>query len=212
MRLGCAMQQRLLVKLRESSDSRKILDFDIENRPLSYWFGDVTTGEITAIAWSFLDPEDVQVRALGEVSMEEMLRDFVEAYDEADMVTGHYIRRHDLPVINAMLLEAGMPLLSNKKTEDTKLDLARLRHLAVSQEALGAMLGIEAPKVGMNQLKWREANRLTDAGIALTKQRVVGDVLQHMQLREALLLRGMLKPPSMWNSIPGGVLAELVGT
>jgi len=198
------------VRLQESkSEKRKILDFDIENRPLAYWYGDATTGEITAIAWSFMDKKDIQVRALGEDDYDTMIDDFVKAFNEADIVTGHYIRGHDLPIINAALLESGKPPLSNKMSHDTKLDLVRLRHLSASQEALGAMLGIASPKVQMNQKKWREANRLTPAGIKLTKERVVGDVKQHMELRAKLLELGLLRVPRMWYSVPGGAIVEL---
>lgn len=136
--------------------------------------------------------------------MEEMLSDFVAAFNEADLVTGHYIRKHDLPLVNAMLLEAGMDPLKSVKTCDTKLDLIKLRHLPASQESLGAMLGIEAPKVGMTQTLWREANRLTPEGIELTKLRCVGDIRQHIEMREQLLLRGLLGEPSYWHSTPGG--------
>lgn len=176
---------------------RKILDFDIENRPLAYWWGDATTGEITAIAWSFNNPGDVAVRALGEVSTREILEDFLEAWNEADVVTGHYIRKHDIPTINAMLFEQGMLPLERKQIHDTKLDFkAGFKHLSASQESLAAMLGIEAPKIQMDQKKWREANRLTPEGIALTKERVIGDVIQHMELRNALIELGWLDPPS----------------
>ncbi len=191
-------------------DERKILDFDIENRPLAYWYGDATTGEITAIAWSWVGDKKVHVRALGENTMEDMLSDFVEVFQEADMVTGHYIRMHDLPVLNGALVEHKMRPLPPKLTSDTKLDLVKVKHLAVSQEALGAMLGIEAPKVGMNQVTWREANRLTPAGIKLTKERVVGDVVQHKLMRAELLRLGLLRVPRMWYTVPGGLaIAEL---
>jgi hypothetical protein len=42
-----------------------ILDFDSENRALSYLGGDFTTKELTGIAWSFGDPEHIEVRTLG---------------------------------------------------------------------------------------------------------------------------------------------------
>jgi hypothetical protein len=197
------------MKLQPSNSKRLILDFDLENRPLSYWYGDVTTGEITAVAWSFNDPKKIEVRALGEDDPKAMLEEFVEAYNKADIVTGHYIRMHDLPLLNAGLLELGLPPLKNKMSHDTKLDLIRLRHLPASQEALGAMLGIDSPKIGMDQKKWREANRLTAEGIALTKKRVVGDVKQHIELRTRMLELGLLRPPRMWYSVPGGSLVEL---
>jgi hypothetical protein len=69
----------------------------------------------------------------------------------------------------------------------------------MSQENLGAMLGIEAPKVKMNMAKWREANRLTQKGLALTYERVAGDVIQHVQLRQALIERKLIGPPRVWN-------------
>lgn len=177
----------------------KILDFDIENRPLSYWFGDVTTSEITAIAWSWVGQKTVYVKLLGRDSAEEMLGYFTQAYDEADMVTGHYIRRHDLPIINGALTELGLGTLGEKLTSDTKLDLAKRWGLPATQEYLAAALGVEAPKIGMSQPDWRDANRLTPDGIKLTKERVVGDVIQHKALRVRLHEEGLLKEPKVWR-------------
>ena len=57
-------------------------------------------------------------------------------------------------------------------------------------------------KQHMSQKDWREANRLTPEGIEKTRQRVASDVFGHMQLRLAMLDRGMLRGPSVWN--PGG--------
>src|SRR5690242_8588722 len=86
----------------------RVLDFDIENRPLSYLGQDYTTGEITAIAASWEGEHHVKVWLLGRDSPDDMLRGFVDLYDQADIVTGHYIRKHDLPIINGALLERGM--------------------------------------------------------------------------------------------------------
>jgi hypothetical protein len=128
-----------------------------------------------------------------------MLEAFSAAYAEADLVTGHYIRRHDLPIIQAALVELELPLLGAKLSSDTRLDLVKFSDIAKSQEALGAMLGLEAPKVGMTQSDWREANRLTRRGIDKTRERVIGDVVQHAELREALLGRGLLRAPRHWR-------------
>ncbi len=186
----------------------RILDLDIENRPLSYWYDGQCTAEITAIAWAWVGSRKVQASVLGEVesawsgrptTVSNMLYDFHCAYDEADMVTGHYLRKHDLPIINAGLIELGMEPLGPKLVSDTKLDLVRFGGLPKSQEALGAMLHLRHPKVQMTQAMWRDANRLTPEGIKLTRKRVVGDVRQHMQLRAALVGEGLLKPPFMWR-------------
>lgn len=136
------------------------------------------------------------------VDGEEMLRRFVLRYDEADLVTGHYIRKHDLPIINGHLMEYGLPLLGPKMTCDTKLDMFSKADIPATQEFLSRTLGIPVDKVYMSQSDWREANRLTPEGIEETRKRVTTDVLQHMLLREEMLRRGMLGPPRVWD--PGG--------
>lgn len=181
----------------------RILDFDCECRPLSYLGSDYTTGEITAIASAWIvngKATRLECHALGEVTGEEMLRAFVERYNEADMVTGHFIRGFDLPLVNGGLLDHNLPPLSDKLAHDTKNDLRRRKYVSASQENLGFSLGTNAPKVQMNQQLWRDANRLTETGIARTKKRVIGDVRQHVQMRERLLELGWLDSPKVWHS------------
>jgi hypothetical protein len=179
----------------------RVLDFDIENRPLSYLGGDWTTADITAIAAGWLDSDEIDCRVLTkrQESGRQMLAWFRSLWDEADMVTGHYIRKHDLPIINGALMEHKLPLLTPKLTSDTKLDLVRRKDLSASQEALGGMYGIDAPKEHMGQHHWREANRLTPHGIEETRRRVVGDVRQHKLLRARLIEAGALKEPKVWR-------------
>jgi hypothetical protein len=186
---------------------KRILDFDIENRPLSYLGSDFTTAEVTAIAWAWTDaPEDVTVYLLGEMPLPLILSRFRTAFDEADLVTGHYIKGHDLPMLNGALMECGMPALGDKCVQDTKLDLLRSKGISLSQESLGAMFRLEHAKESMNQSKWRAANRLSPEGLAEVRRRVVGDVKQHIELRQRLLEMGYLKSPSMWRS--GSARAE----
>ncbi len=116
----------------------RILDLDIENRPLAYLGQDYTTSEITAIAacWDG-EPKSMRCWLLGRDLPQEMLAGIWEMYDQADLVTGHFIRRHDLPKINGALLEYGLWPLPEKLTCDTKLDL--LKHggeISASQENL----------------------------------------------------------------------------
>jgi len=187
--------------IRVSSRPMRVLDFDIENRPLSYLGSDFTTAEVTAMAWAWTDdPENVTVYLLGETELPEILRAFVAAYNEADMVTGHYIKGHDLPMVNGALMEFGMAPLNEKMVQDTKCDLLSAKGLSKSQESLGAMLNLESPKVTMNQAKWRAANRLTPEGLAHVRERVSGDVRQHIELRAKLLELGYLRAPRIWKS------------
>jgi len=176
----------------------KILHFDIENRPLSYW-ADRPSAEVTAIAWSWADSERVDCFLLGEQRAAWMLKEFCWHYNQADMVTGHYIRKHDLPILNGALIDYEIPTLGPKLTSDTKLDMVKKGDLPASQEALCGYFNIPAPKVHMTQADWREANRLTGRGLVKTHDRVVGDVIQHKLLRAEMIKRGLLRPPSVWR-------------
>jgi hypothetical protein len=179
----------------------RVLDFDIENRPLSYLGSDFTTGEVTAIAWAWADqPDDVTVYLLGEHALPDILTAFVEAYGRADLVTGHYIKGHDLPMLNGALMECRMAPLGDMWVQDTKCDLIRSKGLSLSQESLGAMFRLSQQKVGMNQSQWRAANRLTPEGLQEVRERVTGDVKQHLALRLELLKHGYLAPPTKWRS------------
>lgn len=177
---------------------RRVLDFDIENRPLSYLGQDFTTAEITAIAASFGPREPMHCWLLGIHEPVEILEEFRALYDQADMVTGHYIRNHDLPIINGAMLEYGLKPLGPKLTSDTKNDLVASKGVSRSQESISEMLGIELPKIGMSQGMWRSANRLER--LDLTERRVTGDVRQHQAMRAKLLELEMLKPPKLWSA------------
>lgn len=189
-----------------------VLDFDLENRPLSYLGPDWTSAEVTAIAWSWLGERTVKYLLLtadgryvdrhGERrTAREAFEHFRDILVSADVVTGHYVRKHDLPIINAALLESGLPPLPPLLVSDTHADLVRRKDLSASQENLAALLGLPEPKHHMTQTEWREANRLfTDDKLALTRRRVVSDVVQHKALRAELVRRGLLRPPRRWSS------------
>lgn len=204
-------------------EETRILTFDTECRPLSYMGSDYTTGEVTAIAWAWNDePDLVHSFVLGMRcqhimegshlcdkyhfgdSPEDMLGAFWDAYNAADIVTGHYIRGFDLPVINGAMFDHLYATLPEKLTSDTKLDLLKTKYISASQENLAAALGLEHPKVSMNQQKWREANRLTIPGLDLTRERVEGDVRQHIELRNTLIELEWLGPAKHWSPTPGG--------
>jgi len=185
----------------------RVLDLDIENRPLSYLGSDFTTAEVTAVAWAWADqPEEVTVYMLGNTSLGLILHEFVKVYNQADLVTGHFIRGHDLPMLNGALMERQEPSLSEKMSHDTKLDLMRSKGLSLSQENLGAMLRLEHGKHPMNQIQWRAANRLSAEGLLMVRDRVVSDVRQHIELRRRLMQLGYLGPPKLWK--PGHAPAE----
>jgi len=185
----------------QGSKPLRILDFDLENRPLSYWFDGNTTAEVTAIAASWLGETYVDCRllTLEPGSATAMLDWFLDLYNQADMVTGHYIRKHDLPILNAMCLDLGYPPLGSKLASDTQLDLMKRKDLSASQESLAAMFGLPEPKHHMTQQEWRKANRLLPDGMEATRERVTKDVIQHKALRAELITRGFLKAAKVWS-------------
>lgn len=201
-------------------DRVRVLDFDIECRPMAFYGGDWVTKQPTAIAWKWIgERSPVTVVTIGNsydtrqtlAEEVELLEAFREVYREADIVTGHYIRGFDLPILNARMMRHGLPMLEARLAQDTKGDLARAQGMSKSQENLGAMFELSHPKVGMNTTKWELANALTPEGIKETRKRVVGDVRQHVELRRVMLERGYLNPrPRVWSPGAHGATAVYV--
>jgi len=184
--------------LNETTTKLRILDFDIETAPLTYW-GLRPTALITAIASCFADDlSSMTVRLLGRDDPVEMLEEISDKYNEADMVTGHNIRRFDLPMINGALLEHGLEPLKPKMTQDTYLDMKKRGDIPASQEYLLDLFNL-GTKIHMGQHAWRQSNRLRPEGLEKTYKRVSGDVYDHMKLRVHMIQRDLLKAPKVWR-------------
>jgi hypothetical protein len=155
--------------------------------------------QFTAIAWSWVGDDRVSCIVLEQDLNNErwMLEEFLRAYNHADIVTGHYIRKHDLPMLTDHCIRARMALPKSVLTQDT-MDIAKVKGLGKSQENLSTEFKVSAGKHHMNGSLWREANTLSPEGQATARKRVIDDVLQHKQLRVELLERGLLKPPKRW--------------
>lgn len=194
----------------EVAKDLRILDFDVECRPMAWYGGDFVTKEITAIGWRFVDePEENTQCWLLEPSKtlkqhqdkrRAGLRKFLQAYNRADMVTGHWIRGFDLPLVNATCVRLGLTPLSPILAHDTKSDLVRMTGLSKSQQNLAAMLDLKHGKEMMNTALWEAANALVAEGRVESRRRVIGDVNQHVEFRNELIVVGALQPPSVWTS------------
>jgi hypothetical protein len=199
----------------------KILDFDVECRPMAWYAGDMVTKEITAIAWRFvhkpedstkcwlLEPSETWAKHLAK--RQAGLEKFLEAYHEAEMVTGHYIRGFDLPLVNAACFRLGYPPLEQKLAEDTKSDLTKLSGLSKAQQNLAAYLDTKHDKPNMNTHLWEVANALVREGRNESRRRVVGDVNQHVEFRNSLIETGHLCRPRVWYPTANGASSRYAG-
>ena len=177
----------------------RILDFDTECRPMHY-SEFRPESQFTAIAWTWVGEDEVHCVTLNQDLSNElsMLARFMLAYNQADVVTGHYIRKHDLPLLVDHCARAGVPLPKPVLTSDT-MDLVKVKGLGKSQQNLSETFALTAEKHGMSGAAWRSANSLTPEGTADARERVVSDVIQHKALRAELLERGLLKSPKLWR-------------
>lgn len=189
---------------------RKVLCWDLENRPLAYWYDGETTSEITAFGWKWGHEEGVHTLLLNNngrfvkddgktISQRRALEDFTGTLRSADLNYGHNIRSHDLPMLQAHLLRLEMPLLGPVLTCDTLRDLPKRKGMSFSLENLAAFYGLEGEKHSMTQAAWENANRLTRSGIDEARVRVTSDVLLQERLRNKLLELEILKAPRIWR-------------
>lgn len=189
----------------------RYLCFDLESRPLAFWYDGATTAEITAFGWKWSDEETVRTMLLqpdGFLLDSGATVDDVEAYElfrselsRATLVYGHNIRRFDLPLYQAGLLRRELSPLSPLLTTDTLKDYPKRKDMSASLENLARVHGVDRDggKKHMATMDWERANRLEPAGIAEARERVASDVLLQEKLRVRLLELGLLKPPSVWR-------------
>lgn len=189
-----------------SSKPAKVLDFDIETRRIGFHSAGrfAPDGcEPVIIAWGWADGHGLDSTWMAGVwtkrRYKHMLQRWLHAYAEADVVTGHYIRKFDLPILNGACLEMGLGPLPEKLVSDTKTDLINIAGLSQSQENLSAMLELEQHKFHMSDNDWRSVARLTPEGIEEARKRCTKDVAQHQALRERLIEEGFLGRPEVWK-------------
>jgi hypothetical protein len=173
-----------------------ILDFDCES--VATGFGDPqwVPQKVTAIAWSWFGDERIESR-LRLAGAEKMLTAFLKAYNAAELIVGHYIRKHDLPLIDKECAELGLPPLAPKLVQDTHADLIRTKGMKRDQDNLAEFLELAEKKQTMNQRQWEAA--YAERGWPQIRARAESDVRQNKLMREAMLERGWLKPPRIWR-------------
>jgi hypothetical protein len=178
----------------------RLLIFDIENRPLSYWYDGNPTAEVSIISAKWLDEGEPFVFTMKRGGNSRILQQFRPLYDAADVVVGHHIRGHDLPILNGAYIEQGMEPLAPKMTIDTLKDLIRWKDIPKSLEYLAAWLGCPIQKPHLTQHDWRKANRLDDGALKIAEMRCRDDVLATEWVYKELMRKGLInKPPRRWT-------------
>ena len=173
-----------------------ILDFDCEARATGYGDPNWVPQEVTAIAWSWIGDERVacQLRSWG---VRRMLERFRRAYEQADIVTGHNIRRFDLPLLNAEMLRFDFGPLPAKLAQDTLREIVRTKGMKRDQDNLGKLFRTDVDKTPMAWQDWQDA--YSEKGWPMVKERVVNDVRQHKLMRDTMIEQGWLRAPRLWS-------------
>lgn len=178
----------------------RVLDIDVECLPGHWIGGDYVSKVITAVAWKWVgSKEAVQVRTHYDFETEELAEQISYQIADADIVAGHYIRGFDLRLINGNLLRAGRPSLEAILAHDTKLDLLTTSGRSLSQKNLAAMIGVHHPKIDVTLTEWEGFNTRTPGFKSKGVERVKGDVLQNIEMRDRLIEMEWLGPPQRWD-------------
>lgn len=190
-----------LSRLRQvPASTRRLLDFDVETVAAGY--ADPQWVPSTVTAWAFSWGQDIQVEALPVADFYDVearrafLRPLLDALAQADVVTGHNVCRFDLPILQAECMRLGLPSLSTVLVQDT-IRLPRAKGFKKGQDNLGVLLDVPLGKLPLNFQQWAEA--YAEPNLHTVKERVAGDVRQHMLIREQMRVRGWLRPPRMWS-------------
>lgn len=185
--------------------NEKVLDYDIETVSAGFADPQWVPQRVTVIAWSWVGSRKIE-HATRLEGPEEMFGRFLEAYNAADVGTGHNLIRFDQPVLNADMIRTGMGVLPAKLIRDT-MRLPKTKGLKKGQDNLGSLLGTRSKKMPLDWQGWDDGYQW-DALIAGQKvtwkvpiDRCVSDVRQHKQLLARLQEEGLLKPDIWWKPL-----------
>lgn len=125
-----------------------------------------------------------------------MLADLLYNIGQADMLTGHNLIRFDLPVVNAEAMRLNLEPIKNVLVQDT-MKMPKAKGFKKGQDNLGRLLKVPIDKVALDWQAWQDA--YDDPEWRVVIERCAGDVLQHKLIRDEMLTRGWIKPPTYWR-------------
>lgn len=167
--------------------SGRVLDFDTENVPGFYWYDDKTTDFLHTVAWCWVDnPKLVEYLTTywdpkrGLVMQD--LGPFLAALSQADAVTGHNIKRHDIPLTNGHALRYGLKPIAWPAPLDTLQMFPKTGGISKSQENLAALYDLAEQKMRVPLPVWERASRGEPAASKIVVDRCISDVRGHAEL------------------------------
>lgn len=182
---------------------KRILDFDVETVAAGFADPEWVPQKITCVAWSWVGSDRVESRVCGPAGIfgnperrTRMLKPFLAAFEQADMVTGHNLLRFDLPVIHAEIMRLRLPPLKPVRVQDT-IRLLRTKGFKKGQDVLGRLYRLEEQKLSLNWQDWQDA--YDEPGWPTIRARAESDVAMHKELRAELVTLRYLKPPRVWK-------------
>lgn len=173
----------------------RLLFYDIENKPGTYGPGDYTHPKVTAIGCQFLDEKKGRAWCLRRDVPDSLLvcaKEFRSHWEQADVVAGHNIRRHDRKILDGLYMALGLSLLPQRRTIDTYLDMPKMAGLSRSLENLADRWGCPVKKLKLSEYDWERAYDGQPEGVELMRKRVLSDVEINIWLFEELRRRELL--------------------
>lgn len=164
--------------------------------PGTYGPGDYTHPKVTALGWQFLDGSEAIGRCFNRRNpwlMADICEEFARAWDHADFVMGHNIKRHDVKILNGLYTALDLPLLPPKRMVDTYMDQPKMQGLSRSLENLAARWNCPLQKIHMPEHVWEKAYDGIPEYVEMMRERVISDVKISIWLYHELVERGLLK-------------------
>lgn len=170
--------------------------FDMEARPGPWGGGDFTYRDKLSMAGGY---EGKTIRYLAPGFTAEQLERFITPLRKPCLVVAHNGRRYDLPFLNGLVMKLGLRPLPPVLLSDTYADMPKKgRAFSGSLGNLAQRFGISA-KGHMSEPEWERVYAGDKAALRHLREYNIGDVQATLELRRALIERGLLNPARIWR-------------
>lgn len=180
----------------------RILDFDMESLAAGFADPAWVPQKITCISWGWVGYEGTNSAISTQMGFfipsirRTMLEQFLPVYEQADVVAGHNLLRHDLPLLKAECMRLGLPIPGPKLVEDT-IQIRKVKGLKKGLDNLGKLLKTQEEKQDMDWQAWEEAYE--DPTWQKVIDRCESDVRLHQDVRQKMIDLGWHAKRVVWT-------------